>query len=105
MTCVCWYQLFMELLTQESMEKKLFEWVDAAVLPMCVYAEGLLALALLDDQVPTTPTPRTICQLPTDLLSISSLPLGSLARALSRLGPAFAGDGLNLAQCTRSISH
>lgn len=41
----------MELLTQESMEKKLFEWVDAAQLPMCVYAEGLLALALLDDQV------------------------------------------------------
>ena len=42
--------LFMELLTTESMEKRLFEWVDAAQLPMCVYAEGLLALALLDDQ-------------------------------------------------------
>lgn len=42
--------LFMELLTQESMETKLFEWVEGGRLPMCAFAEGLLALALLDDQ-------------------------------------------------------
>jgi hypothetical protein len=42
--------LFMELLTQESLETKLFEWVEAGALPMCAYAQGLLALALLDDQ-------------------------------------------------------
>jgi hypothetical protein len=42
--------LFMELLTQESMENKLFEWVEGGRLPMCAFAEGLLSLALLDDQ-------------------------------------------------------
>jgi hypothetical protein len=32
--------LFMELLTQESLENKLFEWVEAGALPMCAYAQG-----------------------------------------------------------------
>lgn len=42
--------LFMELLTHDSVEQKLFEWADKGQLPMCGYAEGLLALAVLDDQ-------------------------------------------------------
>lgn len=31
------------------MEEKLFQWVDAPVLPMSAFASGLLAFALLDD--------------------------------------------------------
>ena len=42
--------LFMELLTQDSMESTLFAMVETGRLPMCAFAEGLLALALLDDQ-------------------------------------------------------
>jgi len=41
--------LFMEFLTQDSMEEQLFQWVDEPVLPMCCFASGLLAFALLDD--------------------------------------------------------
>ncbi|EKX31471.1 hypothetical protein GUITHDRAFT_149286, partial [Guillardia theta CCMP2712] len=42
--------LFMELLTQDSMEEKLSQWVASEELPMCSYGAGLLSLALLDDQ-------------------------------------------------------
>jgi hypothetical protein len=41
--------LFMELLTQDTMEEKLFEMINSGSLPMVAWAEGLLAYALLDD--------------------------------------------------------
>ena len=41
--------LFMELLTQDTMEERLFDLITAGNLPMVAWAEGLLAYALLDD--------------------------------------------------------
>jgi hypothetical protein len=43
------HSLFMELLTQDTVEDKVFAWVDAGALPMCCYGAGLLAFSLLDD--------------------------------------------------------